>query len=99
MSFLSRAARLVLPASILLFLGTGNAFATVSKESGYGLPKDISLEGWRIDQLIQQTTFFVTILFVIMCLWIVYSCIFHGKNRHHHRPASKPVQPPHPRVP
>jgi cytochrome c oxidase subunit 2 len=82
MSVLSRMARLVLAGSIFLLLGIGDALAQVAKGSGYGLPEDVSLEGYRIDRLIQQTTVFVTILFAVMCLWIVYSCVFHNEKRH-----------------
>jgi cytochrome c oxidase subunit 2 len=63
-----------------LFVGVGLAFAEVQPESGFGLPRDVSLDGWRIDWLIQVTTIFVGILFFIMCVWMVYACIVHNED-------------------
>jgi cytochrome c oxidase subunit 2 len=46
-------------------------------EVGIGLPRDLSLDGHRIDWLIQVTAVFVTILFVIMCIWMFWACFKH----------------------
>lgn len=50
-------------------------------ESGYGMPHDASEHGNLIDWLINVTSIFVIILFVIMCVWMGYACLKH--NRHH----------------
>jgi cytochrome c oxidase subunit 2 len=55
--------------------------AAPQPETGWGMPRDVSLDGWRIDWLINITTVFVGILFVIMCVWMVYAAIKH--NQHH----------------
>lgn len=57
------------------------ALAAVRPESGIGLPRDVSLSGHRIDWLINITSVFNLILFIIMCVWMVYACFKH--NRHH----------------
>ena len=57
------------------------ALAAVRPESGIGLPRDASLSGHRIDWLINITSVFNLILFIIMCVWMVYACLKH--NRHH----------------
>jgi cytochrome c oxidase subunit 2 len=41
--------------------------AVQPEESAWRMPRDVSVEGHRIDWLIDITTLFVTILFVIMC--------------------------------
>jgi cytochrome c oxidase subunit 2 len=47
-------------------------------EAGIGLPRDISLEGNRIDTLLIVTTVFVTILFVIMVAWMAVAVLKHN---------------------
>ena len=81
--------------SLGLMLSSGAAWAAVELEhkDGFGYPKDISIDGWRIDWLIDITMIFVTILFVIMCLWLAYCWFFHdekhaadydhGQSKHH----------------
>jgi cytochrome c oxidase subunit II len=44
------------------------------------MPPDVSAHGYRIDALINITLVFVTILFVIMCAWMAYSCLRHGRS-------------------
>lgn len=56
------------------------AYAAPQPESGWGLPRDVSQEGHRIDGLIRITGLFVAILFVIMCVWMVMAVIKHNKN-------------------
>jgi len=63
-----------------LVTGVGIAWAEVQPESGFGLPRDVSLEGWRIDWLIQVTTLFVGLLFIIMCMWMLYACVVHNED-------------------
>ena len=56
------------------------AFAAPKAEEAYGLPHDASYDGHLIDWLIKVTGLFVTILFVIMCIWMAYACIKHGPS-------------------
>jgi cytochrome c oxidase subunit II len=68
--------------------------AQVQPEKGIGLPRDVSLEGWRIDWLINITMVFVAILFVIMVIWMVAACIrYDEKHRalYDHGSAKKQV--------
>lgn len=65
--------------SILLAL-SGAAWAAPLPEAGFGYPRDVSLEGWRIDWLIDVTMVFVALLFVIMCIWMAWAYIFHDKD-------------------
>ncbi len=62
-----------------LWHGT-TALAAPKMETGIGLPKDISVDGHRIDWLLGVTNLFVTILFIMVCLWILIACIKHGKK-------------------
>ena len=45
---------------------------------GIGLPHDASLDGWRIDALINETSVFVILLFAIMVTWMVLAAVRHG---------------------
>jgi cytochrome c oxidase subunit II len=47
-------------------------------ETGYGMPHDASADGHRIDWLINVTSIFVLILFVIMCIWMLYAVFRHN---------------------
>lgn len=49
-------------------------------EVGLGMPRDVSLEGWRADKLINITLVFVTLLFAVMVAWMLWSCILHGRG-------------------
>jgi cytochrome c oxidase subunit II len=62
------------------WLAGGLALANPQPETSYGLPHDASVDGHRIDWLIKVTMGFVTILFVIMCIWIVWACLKHDKG-------------------
>lgn len=44
-----------------------------------GLPKDVSVHGWRIDRLLGTTTVFVAIMFVVTVVWIAWACLRHGR--------------------
>ncbi len=59
---------------------TGAALASPQPESGLGMPHDASRDGHRIDWLIEVTMFFVVILFVVMCVWMLWACLKHDKN-------------------
>ena len=49
-------------------------------ESGLAMPHDASVDGHLVDWLINVTSIFVAILFVIMCVWMLYAALKHGKN-------------------
>ncbi len=55
-------------------------FADVMPETHFGLPHDASADGWRIDFLIHSTLAFMTLLFVITVIWMVYAAIKHGEK-------------------
>lgn len=48
---------------------------------GIGLPLDASKEGWRIDEMINVTSVFVAVIFLIMIIWMAWSILRHG-SRH-----------------
>ena len=54
--------------------------AEVQKESGFDMPRDVSLDGHRITWLINITMFFLVILFVIMIVWMAIAIIKHDEN-------------------
>lgn len=56
------------------------ARAAVEPEKGFGLPRDVSAEGWRIDWLMNWTHVFNLILFAIMCAWMGIACFKHGRG-------------------
>ena len=60
------------------------ASAAVQPESGYGLPRDVSTNGYLIDRLLWSTTVFVVLMFVVMCIWIVYACIRYNPDHPAH---------------
>jgi cytochrome c oxidase subunit II len=49
-------------------------------EKTWGLPLDASKDGHHIDWLIQITSVFTGILFVITCVWMVWACVKHHKD-------------------
>jgi cytochrome c oxidase subunit II len=55
-------------------------WAKPSGEPGVGLPRDVSLEGHRIDWLLQVTNVFIVILFVIMCGWMLWAMVKHSRD-------------------
>ena len=64
-------------------------------ESGWGLPRDFSVDGHRIDWLIEVTMVFTVILFVIMCVWMLWACLKHNEKHvaeYDHGNAKKQVQ-------
>jgi heme/copper-type cytochrome/quinol oxidase subunit 2 len=50
-------------------------------ESGMWLPRDVSIDGWRIDSLLKSTSVFVLLLFVIMVAWMLLA-VFKFNERH-----------------
>jgi cytochrome c oxidase subunit 2 len=61
-------------------LGAPAAFAVPIPETGYGLPRDVSEYGHHIDWLIEVTMVFVTILFIIMVIWMLWACFKHNEK-------------------
>jgi cytochrome c oxidase subunit 2 len=57
------------------------AFADVEPEKGIGYPRDVSVDGHRIDWLLNITTVFCAILFVIMVIWMAIA-IFKHNHKH-----------------
>jgi cytochrome c oxidase subunit II len=55
-----------------------DALAAPQPETGWGLPRDVSLHGWRVDWLMNTTTVFVAILFLATIVWILWASIAHG---------------------
>jgi cytochrome c oxidase subunit 2 len=49
-------------------------------EGGWSLPHDASTHGHYVDWLINVTMVFLTILFIIMCIWMGIACLKHNKN-------------------
>jgi cytochrome c oxidase subunit 2 len=60
---------------LLTAAGAAVAVAEVRPGSGYLPPHDASLEGYRIDSLLNVTSVLVGILFVAMCAWIGMACV------------------------
>lgn len=56
------------------------AAAAPKPEAGWGLPRDVSTHGHEVDWLINITMVFLTILFVIMCVWMAIACLKHNEN-------------------
>jgi cytochrome c oxidase subunit 2 len=77
--------RLVLSSGLLATLAiaiASVAHAAPEPEAGFGYPRDVSVDGYRIDWLINITTVFCGILFVIMVAWMGIAMVKHGaKNK------------------
>lgn len=58
----------------------GAAHAEPRRGTGWTMPPDVSTEGWRTDRLINMTLVFVTILFAIMVVWMLWACLRHGRG-------------------
>jgi cytochrome c oxidase subunit 2 len=61
-------------------LATLYALAPPRTETGFGMPHDASVDGHRIDWLINVTSVFVVILFIIMCVWMLYASLKHNQT-------------------
>lgn len=44
----------------------------------WGLPRDASVHGWRVDWLMGTTTLFVALMFTVTLVWILWACFLHG---------------------
>jgi len=54
---------------------------------GLGMPHDASVEGWRIDELINVTSAFVILLFAVAAAWMLLALLRHRAphpTRYHH---------------
>jgi cytochrome c oxidase subunit 2 len=60
------------------------AHAAPQPESGWGYPRDVSVDGYRIDWLLNVTSIFTGILFLIMVVWMGIAIIKHGKSHTAH---------------
>jgi cytochrome c oxidase subunit II len=67
--------------AFFLLLLPSVAAAEVKPEAEIWLPRDVSLEGHRIDSLINVTSIFVVLLFVTMCIWLAITMIKHRSGR------------------
>lgn len=63
---------------LLVFFAAAPALAAPLPETGWGLPRDASVHGWRVDWLMNTTTVFVTIMFVATLVWILWASVRHG---------------------
>ncbi len=53
----------------------------------WGLPKDVSLHGWRIDSLFFSTTWFLLAIFSVCLLFLLWACFFH-RDKAQYQPGS-----------
>ena len=67
-------------AGLLTMLAASVAHADPIPEDGWGMPRDLSRDGHRIDWLIDVTNYFVLFLFVVMCAWMAIAVIKHNEN-------------------
>lgn len=70
--------------ALALVLAPGTVAAAPRPESGWGLPHDASLYGWRVDWLMNTTSVFVGIMFLATLVWIVWACWRHGRRHRAH---------------
>lgn len=75
------AARAVRAVAGLVLLAVGGARAAPAPRSGYGLPHDASVDGFRIDALIHFTLAAITIIFVVVAAFLLYSLFKHRRDR------------------
>ena len=66
--------------TLVISLIASVASAAPIPEDGWGLPRDVSVDGHRIDWLIEATTFFIVILFAVMCIWMALAVVKHGRD-------------------
>jgi cytochrome c oxidase subunit 2 len=60
--------------------GASVALATPLAGNGYSLPRDASVDGWRIDHLLWSTSAFVILLFTIMVIWMLLAIFKFGEK-------------------
>ena len=47
---------------------------------GWDRPRDVSVDGWRIDNMTDGALAAITALFVIMMIWMLWACFKHGRK-------------------
>jgi cytochrome c oxidase subunit II len=52
--------------------------------TGWGLPRDASVDGWRVDWLLNSTSVFVLIMFAATLVWILWAALRHGAGHRAH---------------
>ena len=65
----------------LATLLAGAVSAAPVPERGYGLPRDASVDGFRIDELIHFTVGAITVIFVIVAAALIWSFVHHRRDR------------------
>jgi cytochrome c oxidase subunit 2 len=66
-------------AALAMLVG-GVASPAPVPEHGYGLPRDASVDGFRIDELIHFTLAAITLVFVIVAVALLWSFVKHGRD-------------------
>lgn len=46
----------------------------------WNLPRNVAVDGWRIDWLMHITSVFVAAMFAVTVVWILWACIMHGRR-------------------
>jgi len=69
-----------LVAALVLYGMPLDVLAAVEKETGYDMPRDVSLDGHRITWLINITMWFLVVLFVIMVIWMAVAMFKHDES-------------------
>jgi cytochrome c oxidase subunit II len=67
-------------ATVLTALAGGATAAAPLPEHGYGLPRDVSYDGFRIDELIHFTLAAITVIFVIVAAMLLWSFVKHRRD-------------------
>jgi cytochrome c oxidase subunit 2 len=65
----------------LVALAGGVASAAPAPEQGYGMPHDVSVDGFRIDELIHFTLASITVIFVVVGAALIWSFVKHRRDR------------------
>ncbi len=73
--------RAVRALAALAALAGGPASAAPLPERGYGLPRDVSADGFRIDELIHFTLGAITVVFVVVAALLIWSFAKHRRDR------------------
>lgn len=76
---MNRTLKIVVP-MLVSVLFSGAAMAAPQPEAGLGLPRDVSVEGHRIDWLIGITNYLTAAFFGVMVIWIVWAALVHNKD-------------------
>jgi cytochrome c oxidase subunit II len=65
----------------LAVLACDAALAAPLPERGYGLPRDASLDGFRVDELIHFTLASITVVFVVVVAFLAWSFVRYRRDR------------------